>query len=422
MRFIKIVNFFYFFIIIVPSISIAQCDDDVDQIISVDDFPIELNGSTINSGDDFVVYTNNGNDTLGGYFTNDVIYKFTIGFSDEDGDGENDEGVNLFVDMCRNGVDFDASIAIIKSAGIDCKNIDEEELISNYVNGSWVESIDAGALCPSAEDFETPAFLPIARDIYLDEQGDYYIVVDGHSYDFTGNFSIVIGEMLHFTEYDIHPLNIFVDVNFSDFVYGVNDGLDWSIGTIENYEEYFYLEDLSGVSINVGTLIDSDGNTLQQNTGYNKIRFPLINQPNGGSTVLLTVKDHLFLSAGNNANAPHLVNSEGIPFSVGDTMYIDLNDIEAPGIFIEGVSVENNTSIVDPDDNILISSTESLFQDGNIITAENLAGYLNLKFFEGGEQIPFNIEVNNDQTEIEIDPAITLVDYQWQDVVITFSN
>ena len=33
----------------------AQCDDDVDQIISVDDFPIELNGSTINSGDDFVV-------------------------------------------------------------------------------------------------------------------------------------------------------------------------------------------------------------------------------------------------------------------------------------------------------------------------------------------------------------------------------
>ena len=39
--------------------------------------------------------------------------------ADEDGDGENDEGINLFVDMCRNGVDFDASIAIIKSAGID---------------------------------------------------------------------------------------------------------------------------------------------------------------------------------------------------------------------------------------------------------------------------------------------------------------
>ena len=394
----------------------------VDQIISVDDFPIELNGSTINSGDDFVVYTNDGNDTLAGYFTNDVIYKITIGFSDEDGDGENDEGINLFVDMCRNGVDFDASIAIIKSAGIDCKNIDGEELINNYVDGSWGESIDANALCPSAEDFSPPAYLPIARDINLDEQGDYYIVVDGHSSESFGNFSIVIGEMLHFTEYDIHPQNIFIDVNFSDFVYGVNDGLDWSIGTIENYEEYFHLEDLSGVSINVGTLIDDNGNTLQQNTGYNKIRFPLIDQPNGGSTVLLTVEDHLFLSADNNANAPHLVNSEGIPFSVGDTMYIDLNDIEAPGIFIEGISVENNTSIVDPDDNILISSTESLFQDGNIITAENLAGYLNLTFFEGGEQIPFNIEVNNDQTEIEIDPAISLVDYQWQDVVITFSN
>ena len=101
---------------------------------------------------------------------------------------------------------------------------------------------------------------------------------------------------------------------------------------------------------------------LQQNTGYNKIRFPLINQPNGGSTVLLTVKDHLFLSAGNNANAPHLVNSEGIPFSVGDTMYIELNDIEAPGILIEGISVENNTSIVDPDENILYIQQNLFFK------------------------------------------------------------
>ena len=47
MRFIKIVNFFLSFLIIVPSILMAQCDDDVDQIISVDDFPIELNGSQL---------------------------------------------------------------------------------------------------------------------------------------------------------------------------------------------------------------------------------------------------------------------------------------------------------------------------------------------------------------------------------------
>jgi len=114
-----------------PATINAQCEDDVNLTISVDDFPIELSGSTTASGDDFVVYSSGTTDILAGYLTNDVIYKFSIGFSDEDGDGENDEGINLFADMCRSGVNFDASIAIVKADGIDCKNIDENELIAN---------------------------------------------------------------------------------------------------------------------------------------------------------------------------------------------------------------------------------------------------------------------------------------------------
>ena len=104
-----------------PIILNAQCDEDVNETISVDDFPVELFGSTTASGDDFVVYGAETADTLSGYYTNDVIYKFSIGFSDEDGDGENDEGINLFVDMCRSGVTFDASIAIVKADGIPRK-------------------------------------------------------------------------------------------------------------------------------------------------------------------------------------------------------------------------------------------------------------------------------------------------------------
>ena len=53
---------------------------------------------------------------------------------------------------------------------------------------------------------------------------------------------MLIGEMLHFTEYDIHPQNIFLDVNFSDFVYGVNDNPSWSLGTIDNVTDYFELK------------------------------------------------------------------------------------------------------------------------------------------------------------------------------------
>ena len=425
MQFINIAILLGLFFGAVPSLLRAQCDESVDQIISVDDFPIELTGSTTNSGDDFVVYVDGGNDTLAGYFTNDVMYKFTIGFSDEDGDGENDEAVNLFVDMCRNGVDFDASIAIVKSDGIDCKNIDQVELITNYVDGTFGEAVDANAMCPAAQDYSPSAYLPIARDIYLDEQGDYYVIIDGHSSGSTGNFNVVIGEMAHFTEHDIHPQNLFIDIYFSDFVYGVNDNPSWSLGTIDNPADYFELIDEFGNEITIGTIIDADGNILQPNAGYNHLRLALIDQPNFGVGAYLTVVEHFFASPDEGAagtTAPHLVNSEAIPFSIGDTMFIELNDIIAPSIFIEGISIENNTSIVDPEQNIIIRSTESLFQDGNIITSENLAEFLTLEFFDGGEQIPFNIEINDDQTDIEIDPVSSLVEHQWQDVEITFSN
>ena len=109
---------------------------------------------------------------------------------------------------------------------------------------------------------------------------------------------------------------------------------------------------------------------MQPNTGYNQIRFPLVNQPNSGVGAYLTVIDHTFSSieeGSGNITAPHLVNSEGIPFSVGDTMFIELNDIIAPTISIEGISTENNTSILDPDENIIIYSTESLLKDQDII-------------------------------------------------------
>ena len=46
----------------VPATINAQCEDDVNLTISVDDFPIELSGSTTASGDDFVVYSSGTTD------------------------------------------------------------------------------------------------------------------------------------------------------------------------------------------------------------------------------------------------------------------------------------------------------------------------------------------------------------------------
>ena len=410
-----------------PIILNAQCDEDVNETISVDDFPVELFGSTTASGDDFVVYGAETADTLSGYYTNDVIYKFSIGFSDEDGDGENDEGINLFVDMCRSGVNFDASIAIVKADGIDCKNIDENELINN--ESFSYELVDSGVLCPSAEDFSPPDYLPIARDIYLDEQGDYYVVVDGHSVGNTGDFSIVIGEMSYFSDYkNLHPQNLFVDIDFSNEVYGVNDGEVWSSGSILNGEDYFEIRDENGFNVGLGELLDENGGLLQQNTGYSTIRFPFINQPNYGSYIYVTVKDHIFATRDENGEilsqitAPHLINSESIPFTIGDTIYIELYDIIPPRITIEGISVESDPMIVDPNENIIIYSSEELFKNQDEVSEANLSDYISLSFLESGDPIGFSIDVSDDLRVIVLDPDTSFVDAQWEDIQITVLN
>ena len=411
----------------VPATINAQCEDDVNLTISVDDFPIELSGSTTASGDDFVVYSSGTTDILAGYLTNDVIYKFSIGFSDEDGDGENDEGINLFADMCRSGVNFDASIAIVKADGIDCKNIDENELIASEIFS--YELIDSGVLCPSAVDFSPPDYLPIAREIYLDEQGDYYIVVDGHNVGNTGDFNIVIGEMSHFSDYkNLHPQNLFVDIDFSNEVYGVNDGEVWSIGSILNGEDYFEIRDENGFNVGLGELLNENGGLLQQNTGYSTIRFPLINPPNYGSYIYVTVKDHIFATRDENGeiisqiDAPHLINSESIPFTIGDTIYIELYDIIPPRITIEGISVESDPMIVDPNENIIIYSSEELFKNQDEVSAANLSDYISLSFLESGAPLGFSIDVSDDLRVIQIDPDDSFVDSQWEDIQITILN
>ena len=60
---------------------------------------------------------------VSGYATNDRIYKFNLGFSDENGDGENDEAINLFVDICRTGTTFDALLQLLKQLVLIVKTL-----------------------------------------------------------------------------------------------------------------------------------------------------------------------------------------------------------------------------------------------------------------------------------------------------------
>ena len=75
MRLSKILLFFFIFLMKPLSLH-AQCPSVVNEIISINDFPIERNGlSTENSGDDFNVADEGSADPVAGYGNNDYIFQ-----------------------------------------------------------------------------------------------------------------------------------------------------------------------------------------------------------------------------------------------------------------------------------------------------------------------------------------------------------
>ena len=126
-------SFVFFLVVFIRSLILyAQCPTVVNEVISINDFPVtRSNLSTENSENDFIVFTaDNQTNAADGYANNDYIFQFTLGSEDT---------ISIFVDMCNNDVDFDASIAIIKAQahdedgndlgpGIDCSDISIDDL------------------------------------------------------------------------------------------------------------------------------------------------------------------------------------------------------------------------------------------------------------------------------------------------------
>ena len=436
-----------FLIVLMKPLSLySQCESVVNQFISIEDFPIESEVfSTENSGNDFIVFTaDNTTDAAVGYANNDYIFQFTLGYEDIDPldpeNNENAEAVSIFVDMCNDDVSFDASIAIIKAQshdnngnpigiGIECSNISIDNLIITHENiyGSYPETLDSESLCPQAANFsENPNYLPIARDIYLHDPGIYYIVVDGHSTDdtYAGNFSLVVGEMSYFEDYPYphQPQNLYVDIEFSNKIYSVNDNQPWTIGEALNASEYFRVFDDSGNNIEIVDLQDLSGNVLLSDTGYDGLRFVLNNQPNYGASIFITTIDHDFIYNDYVLTAPHPVNGYGIPFSIGDTIEVELHDIIPPVINIEGVSDNGNPGIIDPDESFIIFSSESLSRNGEAITGDSLDSYITAKYVSDDTPIVCTISVDDDHQEITVQPNSPMSDRQWEEVLITFDN
>ena len=437
MRFSKIlVSLLIFFM--KPLSLHAQCPPAViNETISIADFPIERNGlSTESSDNDFIVSVEGSTEPLAGYASNDYIFQFTLGYVDADPENEdnndNDEAISIFVDVCNENVTFDASIAIIKAqahddegnpigSGIECSNVSDTLLITSpYSSGT----IDAGPLCveatniTNASGYPSPSsYAPIARDIYLDDPGVYYIVIDGYNVDDIGDFSIVIDEMAYFSEhlYDHDPENQYVDIEFSTEIYGVNDGPPWSVGSTLDASNYFRAFDEDGNDVSITSLFNINENT---DVGYDSIRFFIENQPNYGASIFFTTIDYEFISEGDTINAPHPVNIHGIPFSVDETIEVELHDLVKPTINIIG---DVNTTMVNPDGSFIITSSEPLLRNGVAITAESIKPYIELKYDNGNVIIdPFEVTVNEDHNGLTIRPNNPMI--QWEDVIVTLVN
>ena len=352
----------------------GQCDEDgvLDLDIIFGGGVIEFSDNTSNSGNNFSV----SDMTSGGFGGNDRIYKITL---------EDNDTLNLFIDLCQSGVTFDASIGIVKGYdGINCNEIERDELIiphpsPNFDEGGFDENIDSGALCPVASDIETPNFLPIARDVYLDESGDYYIVIDGHTETESGNFTITIGEMLAFSDYEIGYQNDiveYVQVSFSDNVYRVNPS-DWTLTAPTGSFNFIY----NGSIIEYDQITDSGGNdiVIEQylSNPLDAFRYYISSAsiPAGSEVTLVPVESEW---------GPLPVNVHGIPFAFEDTLIIEIPELDEPPVIdtIYNLSADN-------------TSFEVIFSEG-VYSSNNQQG-VSLSYF--------SIETN----PTSLSPAISFI-------------
>jgi hypothetical protein len=186
----------------------------------------------------------------------------------------------------------------------------------------------------------------------LDESGDYYIVIDGHTETESGNFTITIGEMLTFSDYEIGFQNNIVEyihVEFSDNVYGVDNPSDWTL-TAPTFPNFNFIYDNADHFHD--QITDSDGNDIvieeYLSNPLDAFRYYILSAsiPAGSEVTVVPTGESW---------GPSPVNVYGIPFAFDDTLIIEI--AEPPVIdSIFSISAENATFSVEFSEGIYSSN------------------------------------------------------------------
>ena len=333
----------------------GQCQDEV---IDPGNFPVTVSGSTTGAGDDFNIAEVESNL---GFSAADFIYQITVDAGDT---------LNLFFDLCTPGTNYDASLGIFNSCEPNMNN-----MVEGMIGNEWE---DCNGLCAQADPaFGSPGFVPVARDVWL-EPGTYYVVIDGYSEGMEGNFQLVVGEMLAFQDETLASDNSYIDITFSDGVYGVQtSGADWNLTPPMPIQDYFLIEieqnggNASAVGIVSGMQLDGD----PVEPGELVIRFTLdINNPPTGQEELKISPQWWNLdNDGGNYYGPHLMNSYGVPFTEEDTLWVELNSMLPPTIDLSYDSLAGDNSYV------IIAFSEGIYTDYD---GDEASGAVNLLDFQ----------------------------------------
>ena len=331
-----------------PGYIVGNTCDDAESIDPYD-LPLTFTRNTLGTGNDF-------EKTDGITFSaEDWIYEIVL---ETDTDTGLDDTITIYIDLCNPETDYDADIGVFRGCSGTPIVLEEQD-------GCLCGLCHHQMVAPEGEFSGNVDFVPIVRSVTLEGPGEFYIVVDGFG-GTTGNYEMVIGEVLSFEEESLAGNNSYVDVTFNDAigVFGVN--LDsWAphpppinMAEIQNYFE-FDIESNGGDAESV-TLTNASILEQGEPPGIVQIRFDLNIPPASGEEEL---KIFPVFDTWNNGSpgvtdyyGPHPMNYHFVPFA-DETLWVNLNPMIPPTIDV------NYDSLADDNSHVIIVFSEGIYTD-----------------------------------------------------------
>ena len=291
---------------------------------------------------------------------------------------------SLFIDTCDPLTDFDTILAVKDTCG-------------NPV--SITEFDDGDSLfCPISS--VEPAYYASIIDSITLQAGTYYLIVDGYS-GVLGNYALSVGTLPEIVSSDIAEDDSYLEIRFSENMY-TNATAEGAVDPSDF--EMIFDQNTGGTAtgINLEYIADNDGNPLF--SGEDTIRFYITVIGESTGQELITIRTQ------NNAS---IFNSFGMGMKRSASITQSLSDSSPPTVV--DTNFPDGSESISLDSEIEISLSEPLYnvETNELLSNIDLEEFFTLKYGDSlGIDIPFDIELEDDNTTIKIVPNIALLSDQ----------